>query len=388
MAASVDPDLVERMREWRGAIHKRPGARFDCGETAELVASVLSSEEVEIETGVGQTGVVASIRRGDGRHGVGMRADMDALPIQTTLTHDGRSEIGGRHHGCGHDGHTTMLLGAAVALARSGDFNGEAHCIFQPNEEEGLGAQAMIGDGLFERWRIDEVYGLHCTPGMEIGTFAMRPGPMMTFEDDFVVVLGGLGGHSSAPHLSRDPLVAAAEVILGLQTIVSRTLSPVESGVVSVTELITDGSRNLIPSNVVIKGDTRGYKAEVGETIERRLRDLVRGIGTAHGLDSSVEYTYEFAPVINTPAETAASIAAAETVVGREAVDSNCDPGTGSEDFARFLEHRPGCYSSIGNGSTGSNALPLHNPGFEFNDNALRYGAEYWVRLAEQRLAG
>ena len=238
-----------------------------------VVAEVLTSLGLEVTTGVGGSGVVGVLRKGSSSRSVGFRADMDALPIQSTSSASYRSEIDGRHHGCGHDGHTAMLLGAAQALSESGEFDGTVHFIFQPNEEEGLGAQAMIDDGLFEKWGIDEVYALHCAPGVEIGSFETRAGPMMTFEDNFEIRLSGIGGHASAPHLSDDVMVAGAAVVTALQTIVARSVSPMQSGVVSVTGFETDGSRNLLPSNVVIRGDTRGLDQEIRGAHRRRHRE-------------------------------------------------------------------------------------------------------------------
>jgi hippurate hydrolase len=279
-----------------------------------------------------------------------------------------------------------MLLGAAKQLATDGVFDGAVHFIFQPNEEEGLGAQAMIDDGLFDRRSIDEVYGLHCVPGLAAGHFATRTGPMMTFEDNFVIRLAGVGGHSSAPHMTYDPLVAGAELVTALQTVVARSVSPMQSGVVSVTEFDTDGSRNVLPSNVVIRGDTRGLDPEVQGTIERRIREIVEGICAAHGLSYDFEYSHEFVVTVNSAEETGHAVAAARSVVGAAAVDSDCLPNTGSEDFARMLERRPGCYALIGNGTEGTNTLPLHHPSFDFNDEILPIGGDYWVTLTEMRL--
>ncbi|GMR02872.1 MAG: M20 aminoacylase family protein [Acidimicrobiia bacterium] len=376
----------DEMTAWRRAIHESPEVRFDVSGTAAKVASLLVSFGVDVETGVGRTGVVGVLRRGNGKHSIGLRADMDALPIETHSTTEYRSRVDGRHHGCGHDGHTAMLLGAARELALNGDFDGTVHFIFQPNEEEGLGAQAMIDDGLFERWSIDEVYGMHCVPGVPAGHFALRSGPMMAFEDDFVIHIRGRGGHASAPNMTFDPMVPAAELVVALQTVVSRSLSPMDGGVVSVTEFVTDGSRNVLPSTVTIRGDARGFTAVVRETIERRIGEIVEGVCLAHGLDYSVDYSHEFDVTMNTPTETSHVAGAACSVVTEAAVDSNCAPNPASEDFARMLEQRPGCYVFIGNGTSGANGLPWHNPAFDFNDAILPTGADYWVALTEGRL--
>lgn len=376
----------DEMTAWRRDFHASPEIRFDVHETAAKVGTLLRSFGLDVESGVGHTGVVGTLRRGTGGRGIGLRADMDALPIQTVSTAEHRSRTDGHHHGCGHDGHAAMLLGAATELSSSGRFDGTVSFIFQPNEEEGLGAQAMIDDGLFERWPIDEVYGMHCAPGLPVGNFAMRAGPMMTFEDNFVIEISGRGGHSSAPHLTLDPLVAGAEVVTALQTVVARSLNPLESGVVSITEFETDGSRNVIPSRVMIRGDTRGFDAAVRAGIEERIAEIVRGVCLAHRVEPSFTYSHEFDVLVNGQAETSHAAAAARSVVGDAAVDSQCAPSTGSEDFARMLDHRPGCYALIGNGTEGHHGLPWHNPGFEFNDDALPIGADYWVTLAENRL--
>ena len=373
----------DEMTAWRREIHRSPGVRFDVGATATKVASLLESFGIEVETGVGGTGVVGVLRRGSAEHGIGLRADMDALPIQTHSTTGYRSEVDGRHHGCGHDGHTAMLVGAAKQLALDGEFDGTVTFIFQPNEEEGLGAQAMIDDGLFERWTIDEIYGMHCTPGLPAGSFALRPGPMMAFEDDFVIELRGRGGHASAPHLSNDAMVPAAEVVVALQTVVSRSLDPMDSSVVSVTGFMTDGSRNVLPGSVTIRGDTRGFSTEVRHMIERRIRAITEGICLAHGLAFSIDYTHEFDVVVNTRAQAVHAASAARSVVPADAVDSNCAPNPASEDFARMLTRRPGCYVLIGNGAEGTHGLPWHNAAFDFNDDILPIGADYWVALVE-----
>lgn len=378
--------MREAMQHWRHEIHSFPGIRFAVEETAARVASVLGSVGVEVEQGVGGSGVVGRLQKGTAARGIGLRADMDALPIQSTSDAPYRSQIDGRHHGCGHDGHTAMLLGAAAVLADTGAFDGTVHFIFQPNEEEGQGAQAMIDDGLFERWRIDEVYGMHCAPNIPVGHFWMRPGPMMTFEDNFVIELHGRGGHSSAPHMLNDPMIAAAQIILVLQTVVSRSLSPLEAGVISVTELTTDGSRNVTPSRVTIRGDTRGFDDDVQRRIEARVGEIVAGVSAANRIGHSFNYSHEFVAVINTPGETSSAARAALDVVGEGAVDDDCVPSTGSEDFARMLAHRPGCYVLIGNGTDNSHGLPWHNPGFDFNDAILGIGADYWTALTERLL--
>ena len=311
---------------------------------------------------------------------------MDALPISEQNEFGHRSNHDGVMHACGHDGHTAMLLGAARHLAENGRFNGRAVFIFQPAEEHGKGGPAMIADGLFERFPVDAVYGMHNMPGIPAGTFAVRKGPMMTFEDNFVITIMGLGGHASMPNLTRDPVIAGAEIIMALQTIVARSLNPMSSGVVSVTQILTDGARNVIPSTVTIKGDTRGLSDETRALIETRMRELVTNIGRAHCVEVTLDYSHEFIVLKNTDQETDLAIQAAINTVGADKVIPDCEPAACSEDFAQMLRVKPGCYLLIGNGTDGHNGRPLHNPGYDFNDDVLGTGAAYWVRLVENVL--
>ncbi len=373
---------------WRRDIHKHPELGFREERTAAFIAELLEGMGIETHTGIGGTGVVGVLKRGASERGIGLRADIDALPIQETNDFDHRSVHDKQFHGCGHDGHTAMLLAAAETLADGGDFDGTVHFIFQPNEENGLGALAMMKDGLFDRFAMDEIYGMHNMPGIPAGHFAVRKGPMMTFEDNFVISIKGLGGHASMPNRTRDPVVVAAEIISALQTIVARSLNPMESGVVSVTELLTDGARNVIPSNVTIKGDTRGLSAATQELIERRMRELVVNIGKAHNVDVELEYTHEFIVLENTDRETDVAVQAAIDVVGADKVVPDCAPAACSEDFAQMLNVKPGCYVLIGNGDGGHNGRPLHNPGYDFNDDVLATGAAWWVRLTQNVLSG
>jgi hippurate hydrolase len=311
---------------------------------------------------------------------------MDALPITECNECTHRSTVEGKFHGCGHDGHATMLLGAAQALAAEGGFDGTVYFVFQPDEENGRGAQAMIDDGLFERFPMDAIFGLHNLPGLPVGAFATRTGAFTAFEEIFTIEVEGRGGHASSPQHAIDPLVIGSEIILALQTIVARALSPGDFGVVSATEFITDGARNILPGNVTIRGDTRGYDDAVSTTIERRMRALVEGIGAAHGARARLHYEREFEPTINTASEVRQSADAARSVAGTTVDDAHAPMGF-SEDFARFLRHRPGCFMLLGNGTEGPYGTPLHNPGYDFNDAALPWGIEYWTRLVRARLS-
>ena len=382
-AKAVQPDWTR----WRRDIHRHPELGFQEVRTAEQIANALRGLGIEVHTGIGGTGIVGELRLGNGERAIGLRADIDALPISETNTFSHRSVNDGCFHGCGHDGHSAMLLAAADRLSREGGFDGTAYFIFQPNEENGLGALAMMADGLFERFPMDAVYGMHNMPGIPQGHFAVRKGPMMTFEDNFVIRIEGIGGHASMPDRTRDPVVVAAEIVSALQTVVSRSLSPMQSGVVSVTEMHTDGARNVIPSNVTIKGDTRGLSDDTQALIEKRMRALVEHIGHAHGVDVDFEYTHEFIVLVNTDRETDHAIQAAIDTVGEAQVNPDCEPACCSEDFAQMLKAKPGCYLLIGNGTEGHHGRPLHNPGYDFNDDNLTVGSAYWTTLVRNVLA-
>ena len=376
-----------RWIEWRRDIHKHPELGFCEARTAAKVAAALRDMGLETHEGIGGTGVVGVLRRGDSKRSIGLRADLDALPIEEENEFEHRSVHESRFHGCGHDGHTTMLLAAAESLAGKDTIDGTVNFIFQPNEENGLGALAMMKDGLFERFPVDAVYGMHNMPGIPAGHFAVRKGSMMTFEDNFVITIRGLGGHASMPNRTRDPVVVAAEIISSLQTIVARSLNPMLSGVVSVTEIHTDGARNVIPSKVIIKGDTRGLSDEAQALIEKRMREIVVNLGKAHGVTVTLDYSHEFIVLENTGPETELAVQAAVDIVGADKVNSDCEPAACSEDFAQMLREKAGCYILIGNGTDGHNGRPLHNPGYDFNDDVLATGAAYWVRLTENALA-
>jgi len=381
--------IAEDMRLWRRDIHKHPELGFDEDRTSGKVAGLLEDFGLEVHRGVGRTGVVGVLRKGSGNRAIGLRADMDALPIQEANDFEHRSVNDGVFHGCGHDGHTSMLLGAAKQLASAGDFSGTAYFIFQPSEEDGRGALAMIDDGLFERFPMEAVYGMHNMPGVPAGQFAVRAGAIMTSEDVFEITIQGRGGHASMPEKTIDPMVVGAEIVLALQTIPSRSIGPRDWCVVSVTEMLTDGARNVIPSCVTIRGDCRALSLEVQATIERRMREIVAGIAAAHGAEGHVDYRNDFVPTINSGPETEAAIAAAQEVAGVEAVDPDCPTCGASEDFARMLRVKPGCYIFIGNGADGDGRVcpSLHNPHYDLNDGILANGRDFWVALVEGQLA-
>jgi len=375
-------DLIELRHD----LHRQPELGFNEVKTAEKVATLLKEFGLEVYTGIGKTGVVGVLRSGTADNAIGLRADMDALPIDEKNTFDYKSVNKGVFHGCGHDGHTAMLLGAAKSLAGNPDFSGTVYFIFQPSEEDGLGAQAMIADGLFSRFPMEAVFGMHNMPGIPAGHFAVRTGAIMTSEDNFEINVKGRGGHSSMPEKLVDPIVIGSEIILALQTIVSRSASPREWAVLSVTEFITDGARNVVPSNVTIKGDCRALSIETQTKIEKRMRELVEGICNAYGASGTVHYRQDFIATINEEKETRFAAEAARQIAGVPAVEADCETCGASEDFARMLQEKPGCYILIGNGEEGRHSTPLHNPTYDLNDDILITGRDYWVELVKQRL--
>lgn len=385
---SVDNELGTQMVRWRHQLHRFPETGFNEHRTAGVVATSLELMGLVVHRGIGGTGLVASLSVGDGKGVIGLRADMDALAM--TEAAEGRphaSQLSGCMHGCGHDGHMAMLLGAAHILTRSRDFNGTVRFIFQPAEEHGRGANAMIQDGLFERFPVDELYGAHNIPGMPVGHIATRAGGIMASEDNFVIRVHGRGGHAARPHMAIDPLVVAAQIILALQSIVARSVDPAESAVVSCTEIHSDGIRNAIPTWVEIKGDTRSYSPAVQALLARRMREVCQGIAQAHGATCEVAYTHEFVPTVNWPACTQAAIRAAQTVVGADKVDGNVAPMMISEDFGAFLKVVPGAFVFMGNGAPDApGGVPLHNAQYDFNDALLPTGARYFATLIRQRL--
>jgi len=373
---SAATDLVA----FRQNLHRHPETGFALERTADRVASVLAAAGLEVARGVGGSGVVATLRRGPDATALALRADMDALPIQEATNLPYASIHAGAFHGCGHDGHTTMLLGAALALAQDPDLNRTVHFIFQPDEENGRGAQAMIDDGLFERFAISEIYGVHNMPGMPVGQFATQAGPFCAFEDNFEIRLAGRGGHASMPEAGVDPLVLGASITMQLQTIVARNVPPADHAVVSITEFVTDGARNILPSNVTLRGDCRGFTASVSERIEARMREIAQGMAAAQGAGVEIDYATSFQPLVNDEAATQKAGEAAGRVGEVNAAYGRVGF---SEDFAAFLAHRPGAFVLMGNGTEGANAMPLHNPGYDFNDAAIGHGVRYWVELAK-----
>jgi hippurate hydrolase len=385
---AINSELAEKLVRWRHHFHRFPETGFSERKTSEVVANVLQALGLDVHRGIGGTGVVANLSVGTGPGVIGLRADMDALAMAETATaRPYASQHAGCMHACGHDGHMAMVLGAAHLLKARPAFDGTVRFIFQPAEEHGRGAKAMIDDGLFERFPVDEIYGAHNIPGLPLGHIATRSGGIMASEDNFVIRIAGRGGHAARPHMAADPLVAAAEIVLGLQTIVARAVDPADAAVVSCTELHTDGIRNAIPSNVVIRGDTRSYSPQVQALLERRMREICQGIAMAHGVRCEVEYTHEFVPTVNWPQCVSVAVRAAAAVVGADKVDGDVAPMMISEDFGAFLKVVPGAFVFMGNGAAGTpGGVPLHNGAYDFNDALLPVGARYFAELVHQRL--
>jgi len=374
------------MRGWRHDIHRHPELAFEEHRTAARVAELLTRFGLEVYTSIGNTGVVGVLKKGNSDRAIGLRADMDALKIQEQNSFEHRSQIDGKMHACGHDGHTAMLLGAAQHLAAEGDFDGSVVFIFQPAEEHGDGARAMIADGLFERFPVDSVYAIHNFPSLAVGKFAVRAGSIMAAEDNFEITINGLGCHAAMPHLGRDPIVIGAEIVTAMQSLVSRTMDPIDNAVLSFTEFVTNGTVNVVPGQVILKGDTRSMTTAVQDHIEATMERIVSGICAAHGASYEFSYRRNFVPTVNTAAEAEIAAAVARRVVGEANVVGDSRPVMTSEDFGYMLQARPGAYLLLGNGEEGVGGCSLHNPAYDFNDDILNIGADFWVELIETQL--
>lgn len=375
--------LHEEMRGWRRHLHANPEFGFEERQTAAFVAAKLREFGLEVAEGVGGTGVVGTLKRGTSNRAIALRADMDALRITEQGELPYRSRNPGVMHACGHDGHTAMLLGAAKLLADEGGFDGTVRFLFQPAEEWGRGALAMLDDGLMSRFPFEEIYGLHNMPGVPVGHFETAPGQFMSAEDNFEIVLRGLGGHAARPQATREVLVAACALVMDLQTIVARRISPTDIAVVSVTELLTDGTRNALPGMARVLGDCRSFRSEVSAEIERQMRIIAEGVALSYQCAADVTYTREFVPLVNDAELTRHALSAAAKVFPPEAIRAAREPVTASEDFARFLDHVPGCFVYIGNGEA---SMPLHNSSFDFNDAALPHGMGFHAAIVRERL--
>lgn len=376
------------LREWRQHLHQFPETAFEETETATFIADKLTGFGLDVHQGLGKTGVVATLSAGNSSRKIALRADMDALFIHEQNTFAYRSRHEGKMHACGHDGHSAMLLGAAKFLSEHRNFNGTVYFIFQPAEEGRAGARQMIDDGLFEKFPADCVFGMHNFPDIPIGHFAVKSGAMMASFDCFEITITGQATHAAMPHLGNDAIVASAQLINALQTIVSRTLNPADPAVVSITQIHAGNTWNAIPESVLLRGTFRCFSSTVQITIANKITQLVNSICGGFDVSANIRFNPENAgyPVtFNAEAETAIALKAAQAVVGENCVDQQPIPSMGSEDFAFMLQEKPGCYLWIGNGSSENSCL-LHNPHYDFNDAILPVGVAYWVKLVEMKL--
>lgn len=370
--------------DFRRDLHLHPELGFAEHRTAAKVAEALRSYGIEVHEAIGGTGVVGVLRNGGGNRTLMLRADMDALPITETSTHEYPSENMGKMHACGHDGHTTMLLGAARYLSEKKPFDGTVIFLFQPNEEHGLGAKAMLKDGLISQFQPDEVYGIHNLPGAPLGEFSTREGTICASESLFEFEVFGQGGHASMPHVGVDAILVGSELVQALQTIVARKLAPATGAVVSVTEFITDGQRNVLPGHALLKGDTRSFTYQDRTEIERLMRQIAKGIASAHDVRIDVRFNTEFEETVNAADQVKAAMHAAKGI--SEQVLPNRARMSFSEDFGRLSAEVPGCFILMGNGTEYPFNQPLHASDYDFNDDALTLGAAFWARLVSEQL--
>ena len=378
------PFLAELTTQRRD-IHAHPELAFNENRTADLVAAELERYGLEVHRGIAKTGVVGVLRAGTSQRMIGLRADMDALPLAEMNEFPHHSRYQGKMHACGHDGHTAILLGAARYLVGNPDFDGIAVFIFQPAEESEGGAAVMIEEGLFERFPVESVYGLHNWPGIPVGEIAVMPGPVMAGTCAFEIFVRGHGCHAAMPHQGVDSIVAGAQLVQAMQTVVSRTLHPCDAAVVSVTQFHAGEAWNIIPEEVVLRGTIRSFKPEVQQTVERAIERLCSGIAAANGAQISVTFDHRYPPTVNSVNETNFCRDVASDVFGSERVLTDILPSMGAEDFAYMLREKPGCYVWLGNGP-GTGGCTLHNPHYDFNDELLTLGVSYWVRLVQKQL--
>jgi hippurate hydrolase len=385
--------IVESLRaylaEWaalRRRIHAHPETAFEEKATAALVAERLAAWGVEVHAGIARTGVVGKLSAGRGLRAIALRADMDALPIHERNGFAHRSRIDGRMHACGHDGHTAMLLGAAQHLARTRNFDGTVYFIFQPAEEGKGGGRAMIEEGLFERFPVEAVFGMHNWPGMPVGQFGIHVGPVMACSDEFEITVRGRGGHAAMPHQTIDPIAAGAALVQALQTVVSRSLHPVDPAVVSVTQFHAGDAYNVVPDAAVLRGTARAFRPEVQDQVEAGMRRVCAGIAAAFGAAVELRYERGYPPTINDAAQALFCREVAAQLVGAGNVLTDLQPTMGAEDFAFMLREKPGCYVWIGNGP-GEGGCMLHSPHYDFNDDIIPLGVAYWTRLVERALS-
>lgn len=384
------PEIVSSSSEFksiRRLLHARPETAFEEHETSTLVAEKLKEWGIEVHKGIGGTGVVGVLRGLSGVKSIGLRADMDALPMEECNTFPHRSQFSGKMHACGHDGHTTMLLAAAHYLSQRRNFKGIINFIFQPAEEGGCGAEQMIQDGLFERFPCDAVFALHNWPGLPAGEFATRPGPIMASCNQFKITIHGKGGHAAMPQQSNDPILAASHIVSSLQSVVSRSTSPLDSVVLSVTNIQAGTGFNITPDSAQIGGTVRTFSLPLLDMVEKRMENICKYTAQANGCIAEFNFHRQSIPTVNDIDQTNFSLDVMRSIVGEEKVDSATEPTMGAEDFAFMLAKKPGCYAFIGNGGFEKEleleTFGLHHPRYDFNDDVISLGASYWVKLAQ-----
>ena len=379
-------DMHGEITAWRRDIHAHPELLYDVHRTAASVADKLRHFGCdEVATGIGRTGVVGVIRGGKGSgRTIALRADMDALPIEEATGAPYQSTVPGKMHACGHDGHTAMLLGAARYLAETRNFAGTAIVIFQPAEEGGAGGQAMVRDGLLERFRVEEVYGMHNYPGLPVGQFALRPGPLMAAADRITIEIEGRGGHAARPHFAVDTVLVGAQIINQIQSIVARNVDPLQAAVISICVFQAGSTDNVIPQTALLRGTARSLTPQVRDLLEKRLHEVVEGTARLYGATAKLTYKRDYPITRNHERQAAFAASVAAEVVGRERVDDQIAPVMGAEDFSFMLEARPGAFIFVGNGDSAG----LHHPAYDFNDEIIPLGTSYWVKLVETALQG
>lgn len=393
---NLNQNIVQTQHEFsriRRDIHAHPELRYEETRTADQVAKCLASYGIVVHRGLGKTGIVGSIRAGTSSGAIGLRADMDALPLQEHNAFEHRSRHDGKMHACGHDGHTAMLLSAARYLAETRQFNGTVHFIFQPAEEGGAGARAMMDDGLFQLFPCDAVFGMHNWPGMPVGHFGVTAGPMMASSNEFEIVIKGKGAHAAMPHQGIDPVMVAVTIAQSLQTLITRNKKPIDTAVLSITQIHAGDATNIIPNEAILRGTVRTFTSTVLDEIEQGFERIVEHTSRAFGAEARLHFVRNYPPLINSAAETRFCVDVMQGIAGADGVTDGIEPTMGAEDFAFMLEKKPGCYVFIGNGdgghrATGHGAGPcmLHNPTYDFNDAVLPIGATYWVNLVESWL--
>jgi amidohydrolase len=386
----IDPILAlqAQLQQIRRDIHAHPELCYEERRTADVVAEKLIEWGIPVVRGMGITGVVGIIKKGDSARGIGLRADMDALPMQEINQFSHASRHDGKMHACGHDGHTAMLLGAAHYLQHHAQFDGTVYLIFQPAEEGGAGAKRMLEDGLLARCPMQTVYGMHNWPGLETGQFAVKPGPMMASSNEFEVIIEGKGGHAALPHKSIDPVMVAVQIVQAWQTIISRNTNPLDSALLSVTQINAGSTTNVIPDNARLAGTVRTFTLPVLDMVEQRMQEIADYTARAFGAQATFKFRRNYPPLVNHPEQTALAVKVLQDMVGIENVDTQAEPTMGAEDFAYLVQALPGCYVFIGNGDGthrteghGLGPCNLHNASYDFNDDLLPIGASYWVRL-------